>query len=215
MLFPVAARENGSKKSLVVTSVPMQQQQGGADCGLFAIAHACHAAQDEMLHDHLVCGIGDSRIQRHLLSESALTFARALSLPRQQSPRKRTPSSCSHPPLQLFTPWGSHLNPHLPRPPLARVTVVDGSTHWTPATSSPLATTVAKLATSHPFVMRKQLASHHWSRHSINLLRPLRGITCTLCQRIYLLTTTAMMPRPLMPILMPFSHSAASKPTPW
>lgn len=34
----------------------------------------------EMLHDRLVCGIGDDRIQRRLSSEPDLTFDRALKL---------------------------------------------------------------------------------------------------------------------------------------
>ena len=47
MLIPGAARENGSNKSLAVTSVAVQQLQCGADCGLYAIAHAYHTAQDD------------------------------------------------------------------------------------------------------------------------------------------------------------------------
>ena len=35
---------------------------------------------DEMLRDRLVCGIGDTRVQRRLLSETALTFTKAFEL---------------------------------------------------------------------------------------------------------------------------------------
>ena len=44
MLYPDGARELGRHRSLIVTSVPVQQQEGSTDCGLFAIANAFHAA---------------------------------------------------------------------------------------------------------------------------------------------------------------------------
>ena len=47
MLYPDGARELGRQRSLIVTSVPVQQQEGSTDCGLFAIANAFHAAQGD------------------------------------------------------------------------------------------------------------------------------------------------------------------------
>lgn len=47
------------------------------------------ASLDDMLRDRLVCGINDERIQRRLLGEPTLTFARALELSQAQESASR------------------------------------------------------------------------------------------------------------------------------
>ena len=98
----------------------------------------------EMLCDHIVCSIGNSQIQCHLLSELALTFVKAFKLAQAIESAEENASNCSH--LQPFMLWGNRLNPCLPRPPRVHVTDAGGSNCQTLAiTRRPLTTTMAKL----------------------------------------------------------------------
>ena len=50
---------------------------------------------EDMLHDRLVCGVNDDRIQRKLLSEPNLTFARAFKLAQDWNPLRNTLRTCN------------------------------------------------------------------------------------------------------------------------